>query len=156
MILCENPKGGTVKIGISLIEKSMIKPEATLVVVAHGSRVSTSNQEVLELTCSISETSPRLKVFAAFMELAEPSLVEVLEDCAMQTTGVVLVLPLFLSAGRHVTNDLPAVIRKTAARYPHVCYKLMPHFGANPNLPNMLINQVMKDLETTSVHDGVS
>ena len=44
MILCKNPKGGTVKIGISLIEKSMIKPEATLVVVAHGSRVSTSNQ----------------------------------------------------------------------------------------------------------------
>jgi len=96
MILCENPKGGTVKIGISLIEKSMIKPEATLVVVAHGSRVSTSNQEVLELTCSISETSPRLKVFAAFMELAEPSLVEVLEDCAMQTTEIVIVLPLFI------------------------------------------------------------
>ncbi len=134
----------------------MIKPEATLVIVAHGSRVSTSNQEVLELTCSISETSPRLKVFAAFMELAEPSLVEVLEDCAMQTTEIVIVLPLFISAGRHVTNDLPAVIRKTAARYPHVCYKLMPHFGANPNLPKMLINQVMKDIEATSVHDGVS
>ena len=63
------------------------------------------------------------------MELAEPSLVEVLEDCAMKTTEIVIVLPLFISAGRHVTNDLPAVIRKTAARYPHVCYKLMPHFG---------------------------
>mgnify|MGYP001333058693 CR=1 FL=1 len=121
---------------------------ATLILVAHGSRIDDSNLEVLKLTETVKKEAPGLNVQVAFLELAEPSLEWVLEDCAERRVERVFILPFFLSAGKHVGQDLPLLIQKLSGRYPHTRYQLLPHFGALPGIEKLLIHVLIGTLAT--------
>ncbi len=84
----------------------------SMLVVAHGSRRAASNDEVRAL-------AEKLKVYAAdhyddvrsaFLELAEPSIPDGIRACAASGADEVVIVPYFLSAGRHVVEDIPAEI----------------------------------------------
>lgn len=103
-----------------------------LLVVAHGSRREASNEEVRRLCRRIRNEDGKEfgMVEAAFLELAEPSIPEGIRRCVEAGADEVLVLPYFLSAGRHVSEDIPAEVQKARLEHPRIAIHLAPYLGA--------------------------
>jgi sirohydrochlorin ferrochelatase len=80
-----------------------------LIAVAHGSRDPQAQRTVTALARQVGELAPGVEVRAAFVQNAEPSLAGVLAATARRR---VVVVPLLLSAGYHLSHD----IEETAAR----------------------------------------
>lgn len=112
----------------------------SLLIVAHGSRRATSNDEVRQLAEQI-RSMPGLpvdEVVTAFLELAEPSIPDGLEACIQRGASEVLVFPYFLAAGRHVVEDIPAEIAPVVERYPEIKVSITPHLGLATELPALI------------------
>ncbi len=103
-----------------------------LLIVAHGSRRQASNQEVLALADRVADLkSPGIDhVETGFLELAEPSIPDALDRCAALGAGEIVVMPYFLAAGTHVTQDIPEALDEFQARHPDIAVRLTRHLGA--------------------------
>lgn len=114
-----------------------------LLLVAHGSRRAASNDEVRELTERLRERSGDryVCVEAAFLELAQPSIPDGIECCIRQGSREVVVLPYFLSAGRHVVTDIPEEVAGKRAQYPDVPIHIAPYLGQSEALADILLGQ---------------
>jgi len=113
-----------------------------LLIVAHGSRRSQSNDEIVNLTRKVSEQAVDKfeLVDCAFLELAEPLIPDGIEALIKQGAVTVKVLPYFLAKGTHVAEDVPAEVKKAADRYPEVNIEILPYFGTSEELPLLLAN----------------
>lgn len=113
-----------------------------LLLVAHGSRREASNNEIRELTRKLAARSGDTfaDVRCAFLELAEPSIPDGIGLCAQQGAAEVLVLPYFLSAGRHVAEDIPAEIEKKRSELSDVEIRQLPYIGSLEQITDLLIS----------------
>lgn len=112
-----------------------------LVVIAHGSRRVTSNQEVARLAQGLSQTAARNYpvVEAGFLEIARPSIPEAIRSCIERGASSVVVVPYFLAAGRHVVEDIPRIVKPVAERFPHVGIRISEHVGLSPSMPALIL-----------------
>jgi sirohydrochlorin ferrochelatase len=118
----------------------------SLLLVAHGSRRAASNEEVRALARQLREAEHSFAcVECAFLELAEPSIPSGLRRAIAAGADEVVVLPYFLSAGRHVVADIPAEIDLVREEYPSVQIRLAPYLGAAEGILALLIAQASKN-----------
>jgi sirohydrochlorin ferrochelatase len=78
---------------------------STLIAVAHGSRRAAAQESTRELLAAVRRARPDLTVREAYIELAAPSLPDVLADCV----GDVAVVPLLLGNGFHIAHDVAGI-----------------------------------------------
>jgi sirohydrochlorin ferrochelatase len=117
-----------------------------LLVVAHGSRREDSNQEVRQLTAELAtRTHEYDDVRCAFLELAEPSIPEGIAQCIAQGAQEVVVLPYFLSAGRHVAKDIPDEVAKAQQAHPTAKLRIAPYLGMADSLKDALLSLAAKN-----------
>ena len=113
-----------------------------LLLVAHGSRREASNDEVRALTDSLGGIqSDYDHVDCAFLELAAPSIPDGIRRAIDAGADELVVLPYFLSAGRHVSKDIPGEVDSVRAEFPNVRISLAPYLGASPQIANILMTQ---------------
>lgn len=112
-----------------------------LLLVAHGSRLPEANAEVARLTEQLREASgDRFEIVThAFLEIAEPDIPTGIDVCIAQGAAQLWVLPYFLAAGRHVRDDVPALLEQARERYPQATIYLCEHLGAEASLPELLL-----------------
>ena len=113
-----------------------------LLLIAHGSRRQASNEEVKSLAKLLAE-SPKIDgkiVECAFLELADPSISIGISTCVQKGATCVVVLPYFLSAGRHVAVDIPAELVKAQKIHPQVEIKIAPYLGSANEIGEILIS----------------
>ena len=105
-----------------------------LLLIAHGSRRPEANADLEFVAADMRARGHFAVVQCSFLELAEPDIhtggVRCVEAGA---TGVVL-LPYFLSPGKHVTEDLTAARDQLAADFPQVHFKLAAPLARHPKL----------------------
>ncbi len=111
-----------------------------LILVAHGSRRVESNEEVANLARKL---SPGLQdefdtVMHAFLEIAQPSIPQVIDDAVQNGFRTIVALPYFLAAGTHVVNDIPAIVAEKQTQYPGVQIRLTPYFGSDERVVDIL------------------
>ncbi|MEW8014080.1 MAG: cobalamin biosynthesis protein CbiX [Candidatus Sedimenticola endophacoides] len=118
-----------------------------LLLVAHGSRRDASNDEVREVARRLRALAGGRfsRVEAAFLELAEPPIPEGIAACCAAGARRVLVLPYFLSAGRHVVTDIPREVEQGRQRCPGVEVRLCGYLGGSDELPRLLLDLVRGD-----------
>ena len=111
-----------------------------LLIVAHGSRRKESNDEVRELTQRIKAQSGSefADVRCAFLELAEPLIPDGVIECIKNGATEVIVLPYFLSAGRHVVTDIPEEVEKARQQYPDTKVSIAPYLGSIEAIPSLM------------------
>ena len=66
------------------------------------------------------------------MELAEPSIGEAVAKCASEGYKKVVVAPYFLSRGRHITTDIPAMVAEAQKAHPEVSCVIAEPIGMSP------------------------
>jgi len=126
----------------------------SLLLVAHGSRRKASNDEIRELTGRLRAAVDNFDHLAcAFLELAEPSIPDGLRQAITKGADVVVVLPYFLSAGRHVVRDIPAEIELVQKEYPSVGIHLAPYLGAAEGVVGLLMEQASQVINDSAVQD---
>jgi len=117
-----------------------------LLIVAHGSRRAESNEEVKTLTDQLririeSLSQPDFSfVHCAFLELADPSIADGMRDCVATGVKELVVLPYFLSAGRHVVQDIPTLVETVAASMPTVNVRIAPYLGSSAGLSDLMLD----------------
>ena len=112
-----------------------------LLIAAHGSRLSSSNDELQLL---VEKVSANLDVAfdgveVAFLEFASPSIDNVLVEFFKSQATEVVVLPYFLSAGIHVMNDIPREIQKALDQWPDKKITVLPHIGALDTMASVIV-----------------
>lgn len=88
-----------------------------IILMDHGSRNKASNQRLHDLASLYQETmfrsaseSNAVIVEAAHMEIAGPSIPEVLKALVEEGVDEIICHPYFLSPGRHVVEDIPEIV----------------------------------------------
>ncbi len=110
----------------------------SLLVVAHGSRRQTANDEVEALTKAICQhlvsNNPLgiTRVSTAFLELAEPSIEQGLDALLKEGSQEIWLMPYFLTNGRHVSVDIPEIVEAFEMNLPKenpVTIRILPYLG---------------------------
>lgn len=115
-----------------------------LLVVAHGSRRDESNIEIHDLVSRLrNNCSLFTGIDYAFLEIAKPSIQEALRLQIAQGAMDIVVLPYFLSAGRHVASDIPEQVGQVSVEFPNIKIKIAPYLGASKKIDEMLIDQAL-------------
>ena len=113
----------------------------TLILVAHGSRREASNDEIRQLAVRVAEQAGDEfdEVTAAFLELAEPSIPDGIVGAIDGGAKEVLVLPYFLSAGRHVATDIPSEVEVARKARPDAKILIAPYAGSAEAMIDLLL-----------------
>ena len=116
-----------------------------LLLVAHGSRREESNIEIASLSKKISTLEPKEfdKVMPAFLEFASPSIPEAIKECAELGATKVTILPYFLSAGVHITRDIPNEITEASEGNPGLEIKVANYFGSRDEIAQILLKTAL-------------
>ena len=116
-----------------------------LLIVAHGSSRVFSNEEVRQLTEKMATEAQGHfdAVRCAFLELADPSIPDGLRGLINDGFGDIIVVPYFLSAGRHVTEDIPGEVKAIATEYPDAKIHIAPHLGVASGVVKILLGQAL-------------
>jgi sirohydrochlorin ferrochelatase len=113
----------------------------SLLLVAHGSRRELSNEEVRHITTKLQQQSQHkfTHIRCAFLELATPSIPEGIDACIASGAQDITVFPYFLSAGRHVSSDIPAIIAAKQTEYPQHTIRLVAHLGVIEGISTLIL-----------------
>ena len=130
-----------------------------IIIVDHGSKVAAANER-LERLCEayVKTRAPKHWVVRpAHMELASPSIGEAFDALVAAGCATIVCHPFFLSQGRHVREDVPALLDEAGARHPTVTYSLTPPLGEAPALLDLVHDVVsagVKDATPEQVDGG--
>ncbi len=106
---------------------------------AHGSRRPEANQDLVKLADMLRPRLPGQLVETCYLELADPSIPAGLDRCRQQGAREIHMLPWFLSAGTHVTDDLARFRDEFTERNPEVHVVLHPPLGLHPLMVDILL-----------------
>lgn len=118
-----------------------------IVVLGHGSRLGEANEEMRKLGEYIKDISGFDTVETAFMGFSDPSLEEVLTKLRDKKVSDVIIMPLFLFSGVHVTRDIPEMIAKIKSDLPEMSVKLARPLGADIELAKIAWDRIKEAME---------
>ena len=113
-----------------------------LLLIAHGSRRQSANDEIMQLAERIAARADNdyAAVVPAFLELAEPNIHEGIHQCVEMGASHITVMPYFLAAGNHVNKDIPGEIACAQAGAPQVKIEMSQYLGANEAMAGLVLD----------------
>ncbi|NLS96570.1 MAG: sirohydrochlorin chelatase [Planctomycetaceae bacterium] len=121
--------------------------ETGILVVGHGSRDPGSN---LPLPGLCREVALRLRgtpVQPCYLELARPTIDEGLTALSRRGVTRTIVVPLLLTAGRHVRFDIPSEVGRSLARLSNMLVCFTAHLGSHPQLVSIANSRLAETLD---------
>ncbi len=106
------------------------------ILLAHGSSDPLWLQPFFDLEQRIQSQAKPVRL--AFMELAAPSLDDVIAEAHGQGFQRAVVLPLFFAAGRHLRIDVPRQIARLTQAW-HMDIQLLPPIGEHSLLADAIV-----------------
>ena len=122
--------------------------QTRIILFAHGSRdpiwMETFERLAMELAMEIRVESVAL----AYMEFALPTLADAVLEAAEDGVRKVKILPLFLSAGGHVSRDIPRLANAARREHPQLDIELLPPIGEYP-----LFRSMVRDIARSAISE---
>jgi sirohydrochlorin ferrochelatase len=112
-----------------------------LLLIDHGSRRAESNRQLDDMAERVQRLRPDAVVAAAHMEIAPPDLATTFAALVAKGATRIVILPYFLSDGRHLTQDIPALAAAAAAQHPGVAYTIGGALGPHDALAALLLER---------------
>jgi sirohydrochlorin ferrochelatase len=125
--------------------------KGAVLLIAHGSRREEANRDLVHLADALRTRAIFPIVEIAYLELAQPTILEAGRACVDQGAGRVYLLPYFLSAGAHVTEDLERLRRELADQFPQARFTLCKPLSMHPLLIEILIDRLREGASPISV-----
>lgn len=114
---------------------------AEIILLGHGSRRAEANQGLLQVARKVSAIVGR-EVIPAFMGHAEPSLPTAVMDKIRQGARTIIVMPLFLFRGIHVSVDIHEELKEIRDQYPEVDIIFTTELGADDLIAQLASSRI--------------
>lgn len=112
-----------------------------IIIVDHGSTRPAAN-EMLEDMAAMLRSRTSEPVYAAHMEVVEPTIAQAFDAAVAAGANFIYVFPYFLSPGRHSREDIPWLCAQAAARHPGVNWHVTGPFGLDSMLADLILHRV--------------
>ena len=119
-----------------------------LLIVDHGSLREESNDLLREIAGMMRERFGLSIVRYAHMELGNPTVKQGFDACVAAGAEEVIVHPYFLGPGRHVTTDIPALVKQAADRHPGVAFRITGPLGVHPKIGEVILERIAESEAT--------
>ena len=106
----------------------------SVVLIAHGSRDAGWPQPLRAVAEKLQALRPDFDVRLSFLEFAAPTPLEAARAAMAAGAAEVVLAPLFLGAGLHVTRDIARVAAELRALYPEAPVRQIPILGELPEI----------------------
>ncbi len=113
-----------------------------VVLVDHGSRRPEANAQLEALALLLRAREPGTLVLIAHLEVAPPSIADALGACASAQIGDVVMLPWFLAAGRHTSEDIPRLVAQARALHPELRVRIGEPLGLDEKLVELAMQRI--------------
>lgn len=112
-----------------------------LLLIAHGSRRQSANDEVSRLGERVAALADNDYdgVVTAFLEIAQPNIHQGVAECVAQGAEYIVAMPYFLAAGNHVKKDIPAELECAKAGTPGVEIEISQYLGASDAMAELVL-----------------
>lgn len=80
-------------------------------------------------------------VAGAHMELAEPGIMETVDEIAGENPEMIVIAPYFLYEGMHIKKDIPEMIEEMSAKYPGIKFRFAKPIGFEPMLADIMLSR---------------
>ena len=108
-----------------------------VLLVSHGSHSPKTKREIENLVQLLKKQSG-IPIFEfAFLEIERPTIPEGIDICVKKGAKEIVVLLNFLNAGRHVDQDIPAIVKEAQAKYPQIPIRITTPVGQHPGIINL-------------------
>ena len=104
--------------------------------------MAAANADLLQLAEQLRSRLPGHVIETAYLELTEPTIPQGAARCVTLGATRVLLLPYFLSAGTHVTEDLRRFRAQFAEQWPSVRFDLCPPLGLHPLMLDIVCDRL--------------
>lgn len=118
-----------------------------VVIVDHGSKRAESNLMLNQFVQLYKQITKRPIVEVAHMEIAQPSIAQAIKQCRDQGAVNIVIAPYFLSKGRHIQDDIPALVQEARQLYPDVTLTIAEPIGIDPLMVQLIENRVLASEE---------
>ncbi len=78
---------------------------------------------------------------SAFLELGKPDLPGAVEQLVARGADRIVVIPYFLTLGRHVERDLPRIVQGLSEKHGGIKIEVTPPLDGHPSLLQILIER---------------
>lgn len=116
--------------------------QSAVILLGHGSIREQANVEVRAMWEMMKAQLPELDIRGCFVEVAEPTLEQVIMQLANEGKKRIVVVPMFLTRGNHLSNGIPKILDRMRAEYVDVQIDLTQHLGADPLLAEIIKNRL--------------
>lgn len=113
-------------------------PPVRLVLFAHGSADPSWRAPFEALHRDLVRMHGEGTVSLAYMEFAEPSLLDVGAEARHDGIERLRILPLFMAGGAHLRRDLPEQVARLGRRYPELAVDVLPPIGDDERFQEVL------------------
>lgn len=113
-----------------------------IVLLGHGSIREQANTEIKALWKVMETQLPQFQISGAFVEVAEPTLEHEIERLVKDGAERIVIVPMFLTRGHHLTNGIPKMLEEIRTRYNQVEIELTRHLGVDPLLAEIIKNRL--------------
>jgi sirohydrochlorin ferrochelatase len=124
-----------------------------LIALAHGSRDPRSAATIKALTEQVACLRPDLRVEPAFLDLAEPSFDQTIDQLVAEGHDVIVVVPLLLSEAYHANVDVPAVAEAATKRHAGIRIELTTVLGLESAVFHVLDRRLREALAKNRVRE---
>ena len=114
--------------------------KSALLVVDHGSKRQAANDMLLEIGKMIRQKTS-IPVYTAHMEIASPTIEDGMRSCYEDGATHVIVVPFFLSPGRHSTEDIPNLASEAGSKFDGLTYEVRPPIGTHPRIVEVVMDR---------------
>lgn len=117
-----------------------------IAIFGHGSSVESANEAVREVARRFASTGGFDLVEPSFLELGRPDLSGAVARLVERGATHVVVVPYFLTLGKHLKRDLPRIAEEISRIHPGVEIRIAPPLDGHPALAEILIERARAEM----------
>jgi len=115
---------------------------AALLVMAHGTPLKAANEPVRQLSAWLHGATGYAFAAPAYLDCNRPRIAEAIDTLAAKGARKIVALPYFLHRGRHLRQDLPAILAAARRRHPEITLLEASHLDYDLRLADVIADRL--------------
>jgi sirohydrochlorin cobaltochelatase len=111
------------------------------IVFGHGSSLASANASVRNVANAAAERSGWREYEVAFLEGIDTKLPEAVDALSKRGVSRIVIVPYFLTFGKHLERDLPALIDEIRATRPQLSFDVKRPLDGHPAMIEALVDR---------------
>ncbi len=112
-----------------------------IAIFAHGSAIESANEAVRAVVARFAAQGGYELVEPCFLELGKPDLAGAVACLVARGADRIVVVPYFLTLGKHLQRDLPRIVSEIESIHPSVKITVTPPMDGHPMLAAILLDR---------------